>query len=80
MANCPLLESCIFFNDEMGDKPDLISKSFKIRFCQISNEQCARWLVYRALGKEGVPRDLYPNQGHRGINLIQKYKGNKDGE
>ncbi len=76
MANCPLLENCIFFRDEMGDKPDLISKSFKIRFCNISNAQCARWQVYSALGKDGVPGNLYPNQDYRVLKLIQKYKEN----
>ena len=74
MAKCPLIEMCIFFNDEMGNKPDLISKSFKIRFCQCSNEQCARWQVYCELGQPGVPRELYPNQADRVIKIIQKYK------
>ena len=73
MANCPLIEYCVFFNDEMADKPDLISKSFKIRFCQVSNEQCARWQIFNTLGMEGVPRNLYPNESHRILKIIQKY-------
>lgn len=76
MASCPLTEICIFFNDEMVNKPDLISKSFKIRFCQGSNAQCARWQVYSVLGTQGVPSNLYPNQGDRVLKIIHKYEGN----
>lgn len=76
MANCPLTEICIFFNDEMGNKPDLISNSFKVRFCRGSNAQCARWQVYSVLGSPGVPRDLYPNQSDRVLKIIHENKEN----
>lgn len=74
MANCPRMEHCIFFNDEMGDKPDIVSQSFKLRFCRGSNENCARWRVFSAMGEELVPRDLYPNQEERAVEILVKNK------
>jgi hypothetical protein len=74
MANCPLIEDCVFFNDEMLDKPNLVSKSFKQRFCQSSNANCARWRVYGALGSEFIPRDLYPNQEDKVNDILEGHK------
>ena len=75
MASCPLVSTCIFFNDEMGNKPDLITKTFKLRFCQGSNEHCARWQVFSALGRDFVPRDLYPNQEEKVKDILEKVNG-----
>lgn len=71
MTKCRLTETCIFFNDEMENKPDIITKSFKQRFCYGSYMSCARWQVYDAIGRENVPRDLYPNQDERVKGIIE---------
>lgn len=60
MADCQCLPTCIFFNDRMADMPAMAS-SMKRRYCQGDNSQCARFMVFSALGKEKVPNDLFPN-------------------
>lgn len=70
MAVCPSLGGCIFFNDQMEDKPDIISEVFKIRYCKGCNALCARWKVASTLGKTYVPKDLFPNQMDRANELL----------
>jgi len=64
MADCELLETCIFFNDQMAEMPSM-SNIIKDRYCRGSNTQCARHIVFRVLGREAVPKDLYPSQVER---------------
>lgn len=73
MSECELLQSCPFFNDKMKDQPGL-TQLFKKRYCQGDEKNnCARYIVRNALGKEKVPVDLYPNQIERAnILLAQK--------
>ena len=60
MADCSLLEKCIFFNDKMSSMPasaDMLKK----RFCLKDSSTCARYMVCVNLGRENVPADLFPN-------------------
>ena len=34
----------------------------RIKYCKGDNSGCARYMVFKALGREEVPLDLYPNQ------------------
>ena len=70
MANCELLEECIFFNDRMKNMPD-IAESMKERYCKGNNANCARYMVFKSLGKEKAPADLYPAQMDRVDKIIQ---------
>lgn len=69
MADCQLIEKCIFFNDKMGDMPSMAS-IYKKRYCRDDNSGCARFQVFQALGRERVPVDLYPNDTDRAAEVI----------
>ena len=64
MAECECLSGCLFFNDKMKDMQG-VSVLYKNRYCRDDNSQCARYLVFKGLGKPGVPADLYPNNVDR---------------
>ena len=61
MADCELLQTCIFFNDKMANIPST-AEIFKMKYCHGDNAECARYMVFRKLGRPKVPQDLYPNQ------------------
>ncbi|MGC4070226.1 MAG: hypothetical protein QM784_37310 [Polyangiaceae bacterium] len=69
MAQCEVIQKCIFFHDKMANMPDVAS-AMKRRLCQTDNAKCARWLVRTKLGPNSVPPDLFPNQIDRANKLI----------
>lgn len=69
MADCECLNACPFFNDQMAEMPSM-SNIIKQRYCRGSNSQCARHMVFRTLGRERIPADLYPSQTERADTLI----------
>ena len=69
MAQCECLTGCPFFNDRLPDMP-AASKLFKQQYCRGDKESCARYKVRQELGPQAVPRDLFPNQTERAIDLI----------
>jgi methyl-accepting chemotaxis protein len=58
MSECEFSAACPFFEDKMPGTQMLI----KDQFCRTNFAECARFMVRKALGKEGVPADLYPHQ------------------
>lgn len=71
MADCEFLEGCLFFNDTMPIEEGL-GALYKKRYCQNDNSKCARYLVVNKLGKEKVPKDLFPNMLDRAKEIIAK--------
>ena len=69
MADCELIEKCIFFNDRMANMPSMAS-SYKRNYCQGDNSQCARYMVFKAKGRENVPTNLFPNDKEKAKALI----------
>jgi hypothetical protein len=69
MADCKLLSDCIFFNDKMANKPGT-AEIFKKKYCKGDNSSCARFMVFEALGRPKVPKDLFPNQAGRAGEII----------
>ena len=69
MADCECLGGCVFFNDKMANMPQ-IAESMKKRYCKIDNSQCARFMVFKKLGKPKVPKDLFPNQIERAKSIM----------
>ena len=69
MAECVLTEKCIFFNEKMANMPGTTA-SFKRKYCKDDYASCARYEVYKAVGKEKVPKDLFPNQNEKVQNII----------
>ena len=66
---CKYIEKCIFYNDEMKDKPSAASV-FKKMYCHGESVQCARNMVAEALGREHVPTALYPNNKAGALHCI----------
>ena len=69
MANCELLAGCIFFNDKMSDYTAAID-FLKKKYCVGDNSECGRYVVFKAFGREKVPKDLFPNDLDRAKALI----------
>jgi hypothetical protein len=69
MADCELLNTCIFFNDKMADMPST-AEVIKIRYCREEYSGCARHMIYKAIGREKVPQDLFPNNTERAKQII----------
>jgi hypothetical protein len=69
MANCELIEKCLFFNDKMGNKPSM-AEMYKKKYCREDNSVCARHMVFEAMGKEKVPSNLFPNQADEAKRII----------
>lgn len=74
MADCECLSGCPFFNDRMASAP-ATANLFKKTYCQGDNTNCARHVVFKALGKPNVPGDLFPNQLDRAKNIVSKALG-----
>jgi hypothetical protein len=69
VARCEILAGCPFFNDQMQGL-GAIKQMMKDRFCLGDCSGCARYMVFKALGKPKVPADLAPNQRERALALI----------
>jgi len=61
MKDCECLAKCPFFNDKMTNMPSA-AKLIKYKYCKGDNTECARYIVFLALGSEKVPANLFPNQ------------------
>lgn len=69
MAECECLKGCLFFNDKMKDTEGF-GAIYKQRYCLGNNSDCARYVVFKKLGKQGVPPDLYPNMRDRAKKIL----------
>ena len=69
MSECECLPRCPFFNDVMSDMPSTADR-MKRKFCLGDNSNCARYLVFKALGSPNVPATLFPMQKERAQELI----------
>lgn len=71
MPHCELLDTCIFFNNQMANMP-AVADLMKKRYCQSEFDDCARLRIMQALGRENVPVDLFPNQEDYAEQLISQ--------
>jgi hypothetical protein len=74
MAKCDLIEKCIFFNDQMANMPST-AQVYKKMYCEGKFEECARFMIVKAKGREHVPGDLFPNQKDRAESIIKGTAG-----
>ena len=72
MAKCELTETCIFFNDQMANMPSTASVYKKI-YCESDWSNCGRYMIFKAIGREHVPKDLFPNQAERAATIIKNH-------
>ena len=70
MSECPRLPGCPFFNDKMTHMPTT-ADMVKDKYCREQYLACARYRVAEKLGKENVPKDLYPNDSAGADTLLQ---------
>ena len=70
MADCELLKGCLFFNDKMSDQVGM-GAIYKKAYCLGDSSKCARFVVAKALGRENVPANLYPNMANRACQIIE---------
>ena len=69
MERCPLLEGCIFFNEQMKNMP-ATTDMLKSRYCEKAYTHCGRYMIAEKLGRGQVPPDLFPNEEARANLLI----------
>lgn len=69
MANCECTPGCPFFNDKMKDKEGLAA-IYKKKYCQGDFAQCARYMIFKKLGKPFVPENLYPNMREDALAIL----------
>jgi hypothetical protein len=60
MADCEVLAGCLFFSDKMKDTEGL-GAIYKKKYCLGDNSKCARYMVFKKLGRPAVPVNLHPN-------------------
>ncbi len=71
--DCPLINSCPFFNDKLKDMPSM-SNIYKRNYCKKDYIRCARYLVSTTIGKENVPLDIFPNHEGKAKEIIKNFK------
>ncbi len=71
MQECELIDSCLFYNGQLkGDAKQI--ESMKEKYCQKNNLNCARYMIFMALGRESIPRELFPHQKDRAYEVIRQ--------
>ncbi|MBN1672546.1 MAG: hypothetical protein JXR37_16010 [Kiritimatiellae bacterium] len=71
MARCEIWENCMFHNNKMPCDASL-GAIYRRHYCNGDFANCARFMVFRALGRQMVPINLYPNQQDRAREIIAK--------
>ncbi len=73
MPDCECLPRCPFFHDRMENMP-ATADLLKLSYCRERPDTCARYLLFKALGRDQVPADLFPNRKDR-AELILRMAG-----
>jgi hypothetical protein len=71
-TECELLSTCIFFADRMGHMP-VTASIMKQQYCRGNFERCARYQVFKTLGRGAVPPDLLPNAERRCDRILDRH-------
>ncbi len=71
MADCECLVGCPFFNDKMANMPST-AEAIKRAYCRTNNLECARYMVFSSLGKEKVPKDLFPQDKDEALMILRR--------
>ena len=69
--DCELLPTCLFFNDKMAEMPVSV-EVLKRRYCQHENKSCARYMIFKALGRAHVPSNLFPTNIERAKAILEQ--------
>lgn len=72
MPNCMYLFSCSYFNGDLKNMP-IASNLVKQMYCFWHFDECSRYKVAMAIGRESVPHDLFPTEFQRAEKIIAKH-------
>ena len=73
MSECLLLKECRFFNDIIENIPS-VSESLKNEYCLGDHTTCARFLIFKAIGKEYLPDEVFPHEAQKAAKIIRHFK------
>jgi len=73
MADCENLAGCPFFHNIIPNMP-ITAQYLKNTYCHGDPQQCARYIVGKALGKDKVPLELFPEENARAERLIAMHR------
>jgi hypothetical protein len=69
MQECELINTCPFYNGQLqGDLRQI--EEMKDKYCRKNNLNCARYMIFIALGREKMPEGLFPHQKNKAYELI----------
>lgn len=69
MSSCKCISQCVLFKNNMQGKPAL-AKLFKQNYCLNDYADCARYQVFKVLGRESIPSNLFPSHTDRAKEII----------
>lgn len=69
MASCELFNNCPFSDERRSANGcGIICRT---KYCRGDNADCARYMVFKALGAAAIPIDLYPDMHKRARQIIR---------
>ena len=71
MGECDEKESCSLLKDMLAYAPDLAQETLQA-YCRQDPTTCARYMVLKELGAEGVPPNILPGDVRRATELISQ--------
>ncbi len=67
---CSYLEICSFIEHASRSTP-FTEKMTRIKYCELSQLECALHNAYRVLGADMVPADMWPNEEIRTLEAME---------
>ena len=77
MPDCECLKDCLYFKSAIFDEIDGMREIRQQKYCKGDNSTCARYMIFKALGKEYVPKNLLPSQVEKAKEIIEQNKQSK---
>jgi hypothetical protein len=74
MPECEQLKDCPYFQNAIFDEIDGMREVRQQKYCRGDNSMCARYMIFKALGKEYVPKNLLPSQVEEAKKIIEQNK------
>ena len=75
MEECINLKTCPFFNDTSIKQQSRVVERLKKYYCRDQYNDCARYKIFKEIGKEHVPLHLFPNENDEAERIIRNRKG-----
>ena len=70
MEGCKFLGTCIFFNQTVDSMTEMLKK----KYCLNDFSGCARFMIATQVGREKVPKTMYPNMLTKAQTIILENK------